>query len=67
MAAKRGQPPKPPDERKSVNKNVAFTESQIAAIEVAKEKESPEKKVSTYIRDIVVDHAEKVIKKHGKK
>ena len=60
MSAKRGQPPKQPDERKNVNKNVAFTESQIAEVEAAKEKESPEKKVSTYIRDVVVDHAEKV-------
>ena len=67
MMAKRGQPPKQPEERKTVQKNVFFTEGQIAAIDAAKEKESPEKKVSTYIRDVVVDHAEKVIKNHGKK
>ena len=60
MSPKRGQPPKSPDERKSVNKNVAFTESQIAVVESARDKEFPEKKVSTYIRDVVVTHAEKV-------
>ena len=63
MAKKRGQPPKPPDERKTVQKNIFFTEGQIAAIDAAKDKESPEKKVSTYIRDVVVDHAEKINKK----
>lgn len=63
MSPKRGQPPKLPEEKKNVQKNVFFTEGQAASIEAAKEKEAPEKKVSAYIRDVVVDHVEKVIKK----
>ena len=67
MSPKRGQPPKPPSERKNVNKNVAFTESQITVVESARDREFPEKKVSTYVRDVVVDHAEKVIKQSTRK
>ena len=67
MSPKRGQPPKPPGEKKVVQKNVFFTEGQSVAIESARDKEYPEKKVSTYIRDVVVGHAEKVIKQSAKK
>ena len=63
MVPKRGQPPKPPEERKDVQKCVSFTRKQIAAVESAKKKESPEGGISTYIRDVVVDHAESVIRK----
>lgn len=67
MAPKRGQPPKPPEEKKSVQKNVMFTDGQIADVETAKEIESPEKKTAAYIRDVAVDHARRVIEKGRKK
>ena len=67
MARKRGQPPKPPDEKKSIQKNVMFTEGQIADVEAAKEIESPEKKTAAYIRDVSVEHAQQIINKSRKK
>ena len=63
MTKKRGQPPKPPDERKSVQKTIFFSEHQIAEIESAKEIESPEKRIGAYIRDAAVDHAKRVNRK----
>ena len=63
MVPKRGQPPKSPEERKGIQKSVSFTRKQIAAVESAKKKESPESRISTYIRDVVVSHAENVIDK----
>ena len=61
MPPKRGQPPKLPKERKAIQKNVSYTESQLAEVEAAKEIEAPDKKFAAYIRDVTVDHAEKVI------
>ncbi len=63
MSPKRGQPPKPPEEVKDIQKSVSFNEKQIAAVEAAIEVESPTKRFGAYVRDVVVDHAEKVIKK----
>ena len=63
MSPKRGQPPKPTDEKKSIQKTVFFSENQIVEIESAKEKESPEKRTGAYIRDVAVEHAKKVNRK----
>lgn len=62
MTPKRGQPPKPPEEKKTVQRNILMTEDQAAKVDAAKEQEAPEKRIGTYIRDVVVDHAEQVIK-----
>jgi len=67
MTKKRGQPPKPSDERKGVQKTIFFSEKQIAEVELAKEIESPEKRIGAYIRDAAVNHAEKVNEKNRKK
>ena len=63
MTPKRGQPPKPPEEVKDVKKSVSFNAGQIASVEAARDKESPKKRIGAYIRDVVVDHAEKVNRK----
>lgn len=67
MTPKRGQPPKTPEEKKNVQKNVMFTDGQIADVETAKDIECPEKKTAAYIRDIAVNHAQDVIEKNRKK
>lgn len=61
MTPKRGQPPKPPEERKTVHRNVSYTESQIADVDAAKQIEAPDKKFSAYIRDMSLEHAQKVL------
>ena len=65
MAKKRGpgQPPKPANERKDIPKTVWLSEQQVYELESAKDKESPEKRIGAYIRDVAVDHAEKVNRK----
>ena len=56
----RGQPQKPDNEKKGVQKTVFFSKDQMTEIESAREKESPEKRIGAYIRDSAVAHAEKV-------
>ena len=67
MAPKRGQPPKPPEEVKNIQKTIFFSEGQIAEIESAKETEAPEQRIGAYIRDAAVKHAEQVNKRSKKK
>ena len=66
MARKRGQPPKPPDEKRE-RLAIYLSTKEKSVVEEARQHESPDQRIGAYARDVVVDHAEEVVKKHGKK
>ena len=66
MTKKRGQPTKPPDEKRE-RLAIYLSPKEKDVVEEARQHESPSRRISAYARDVVVDHAEEVIKNHGKK
>ena len=66
MTKKRGQPPKPPDEKRE-RLAIYLSPNEREVVDEARQHESPDKRIGAYAREVVIDHAEKVIKKHGKK
>lgn len=60
MAAKRGQPPKPDEDKRGNTVSVYLSSLEKEAVEAARDKEAPNRRVGAYIRDVVVDHAEKI-------
>lgn len=63
MSPKRGQPPKPPEDRRENTVSVYLSSSEKEAVETARDKESPDRRIGAYIRDLAIDHAEKVNRK----
>lgn len=67
MSPKRGQPPKPPDEKKQERVAIYLSPKDKEVVEEARQQEAPDRRIGAYARDVVIDHAEKVVKKRGKK
>jgi len=67
MAKKRGpgQPPKGEDKRKNIG--VYLSPPEREKVEAARDIEDPDRRVGAYVRDVVIDHADKVIKKSARK
>ena len=61
MSPKRGQPPKGDDKRKNIG--VHLSPSERETVESARNVEAPDRRIGAYVRDVVVNHAEKVIGK----
>ena len=59
MSPKKGQPPKPP-RKKREQISLYISQEEKEEVEKARMKESPDKRTGAYIRDVAVDHAEKV-------
>lgn len=66
MSPKRGQPPKPPEEKRE-RLAIYLSPKEKEAVEEARQEEAPDRRIGAYARDVVLDHAEQVIKKTGKK
>lgn len=56
----KGQPPKKPEDRRK-DKAVGFSLKEEDIVNKARKKEAPEKKFGTYVREITVAHAKKII------
>lgn len=56
----KGQPPKPPEQKKTRHE-IFLSQLQRQNIEAARKIESPEKKFGAYIRDIAMEHVEHVL------
>jgi len=67
MSPKRGQPPKPPDKRRTIQKSVLMNSEEFDAIEKARKKEAPDTRTKAYMRDVEIDPAEKVNRKKRKR
>ncbi len=63
MSPKRGQPPKRDEDRRENTVSVYLSSNEKDAVETARDKEAPDRRIGAYIRDVVVDHAEKVNRK----
>lgn len=61
---RRGQPAKPEDEKRTIQKSVLMNSEEFEEIEQARMKEAPDRRTGAYMRDVAVDHAKKV---NGKK
>ena len=62
MSPKKGQPPKPP-RKKREQISLYISQDEKEEVEQARDKESPDRRVGAYIRDVAVDHAKKVNRK----
>ena len=62
MTPKRGQPPKN-QENKRKNLGVHLSPIEREKIEEARNIEAPDRRIGAYVRDVVVEHAEEVIRK----
>ena len=60
MAGK-GQPPKRPEDKRK-DKRLMLSPNEVQKIEKARQIEAPQKKFSSYIRDVTLDHVEQVLK-----
>ena len=58
----KGQPPKKPEDKRR-DRAIKFSPKEESLVNAAREKEAPEKKFGTYVRDITVEHAKNVIDK----
>ena len=63
MSPKRGQPPKPLEEKRTIQKSVLMNSEEFDEIEKARGKEAPDRRTGAYMRDVAVDHAKKVNRK----
>lgn len=59
MAAKRGQPPKPPNEKRE-RITLYISPSEKEEVEEARLKEAPERRTGAYIRDVAIKHCQQV-------
>ena len=66
MMAKRGQPPKPPDEKRA-KCTVYLSPEEKAEVEEAKEIESPDLRMGAYVRESAIKHCRDVIANKDKK
>ena len=60
MVPKRGQPPKPPGEKRERGVSIYLSSNEKEVIEDARSQEAPDRRIGAYIRDVAVDHAKKV-------
>ena len=59
MNPQRGQPPKPPaDKRERVS--IFLSPNEKETVEEARQQEAPNRRIGAYIRDTAVDHAKTV-------
>lgn len=65
MSPKRGQPPKPPEEKRE-KYSVHLSPNERAEVEEARDIESPEQRLGGFIRDAAVKYSRKVVKKATK-
>ena len=56
----KGQPPKPPEEKRTIQKSVLMNQGEYEEIENARQKEAPTKRTGAYMRDVAVKHAKEV-------
>ena len=59
MMAKRGQPPKQPDEKRE-RITLYISASEKEEVEEARLKEAPDRRTGAYIRDAAIEHCRKV-------
>lgn len=59
MAGK-GQPPKSPEDKRR-DRAIKFSPNEEKMVNAAREKENPEKRFGTYVREITVQHAKKIL------
>jgi hypothetical protein len=67
MTPKRGQPPKPTEEKRMIQKSVLMNSEEFSEIEKARMKEAPDRRTGAYMRDVAVDHAKEVNRTKMKK
>jgi hypothetical protein len=65
MAAKRGQPPKAPEKKRTMY-SVYLSQEEKAEVEEAKEIESPDLRMGAYVRESAIKHCRNVIRKANK-
>lgn len=63
MTPKRGQPPKPVEEKRTIQKSVLMNSKEFKEIEKARKQEAPDRRTGAYMRDVAVEHAKKVNRK----
>ncbi len=59
MTPKRGQPPKPPEKKRTMY-GVYLSPEEKEVVEEARDMEAPDRRLGAYIRDTAVDHAKEV-------
>lgn len=66
MTPKRGQPPKPPAEKRK-KYSVHLSPNEISDVEAARDIEAPEQRLGGFIRDAAVKYSREVIEESTKK
>ena len=60
MTPKRGQPPKDDQDKRGHTVSVYLSPVEKQKVEEARNMEAPDRRVGAYVRDVVIDHAEKL-------
>lgn len=62
MSPKRGQPPKPPEEKRE-RVVIFLSPNEKEIVEEARQEEAPDKRTGAYVRDAAVEHCKKIVYK----
>lgn len=66
MSPKRGQPPKPPEKRRTIYKNLAYNPEEIEKLEKAWQLAGSPNTISRWLATVTLDEAEKIITEYQK-
>ncbi len=66
MVPKRGQPPKPPEEKRDVVKRVLYTRDEIEILEAAFALSGKQRSFSRWLATITMEEARRIIESHKK-
>lgn len=64
MTPKRGQPPKPPEKKRSVEKKVLYSPEEIGILEKAYELSGAERPFGRWHAEISLEEAQRIIAQH---
>lgn len=66
MTPKRGQPPKPPGERRTIYKNLAYNQTEMALLEEAYRLSGEPNTIARWLAEITLEEARQIIESHQK-
>lgn len=66
MVPKRGQPPKPPEERREAQMKIRHTEAERALLEKAHQLSGSPRTLARWVASVTVEEAQRIVNEHEK-
>ncbi len=64
MAKKRGQPPKPPEQRREIQMKILHTEAERALLEKAYQLSGSPRTLARWVASVTIEEAQRIVNEH---